>query len=139
MNAEPFGSSPQPVPLDVTALPHGLTSLELRNVDITTPPAALAAAAAPAASCVTELSDMQQQQQEGPALSMQDGFAATSSSDGGGGGRGDTGAGSSCSQRGVLQQLESFKLESCRLRTAQLQVCGCHGSPGVVDVCQHNI
>jgi hypothetical protein len=38
VSAEPFGSPPQPVPLDLLTLPRGLTALELRNVDIITPP-----------------------------------------------------------------------------------------------------
>lgn len=39
--AEPFAHPPEPVSLDLCQLPQGLTSLELRNIDVITPPAAL--------------------------------------------------------------------------------------------------
>lgn len=96
VSAEPFGNPSQPVPLDLLHLPRGLESLELRHVDIITPPALLAAAA-------------------GAVLQPEDGMAGTSAA------AGPAERGSQVEN--VLGQLECFKLESCRLRTPQLQVC----------------
>jgi hypothetical protein len=157
VNAEPFGQTPQPVPLDLLDLPPGLTHLELRNIDVTSQPADLAAAKtapgsavfdeattaaaepAVAARLVPQCCPMQRYNsqlgglQQG-GLSLGPASAGNSSSSGSATGGGSEHScwersssssgdgGSSHGSRGVLRGLESFKLESCRLRAAQLQV-----------------
>lgn len=134
VNAEPFDHAPQPVPLDLLDLPPGLTHLELRNIDVISQPADLAAAAAPypsfsaaaAAAAAAPAASAQPQKAAGLGVSigLGGGRSCSGSSDGGGVERcsscstSDGGGGA----RGMLQHLESFKLESCRLRAAQLQV-----------------
>lgn len=95
VSAEPFGSPCQPVPLDLLHLPRGLTSLELKNVDVITPPAMLAAAAGAALHQVvpgTSIAAARQAEQNRSSFES------------------------------VLNQLACLKLESCRLRNPQLQV-----------------
>eukprot|EP00878_Enallax_costatus_P036691 GHUV01041228.1.p1 GENE.GHUV01041228.1~~GHUV01041228.1.p1 ORF type:complete len:404 (+),score=134.30 GHUV01041228.1:64-1212(+) len=94
VSAEPFGLPSQPVPLDLLHLPRGLTSLELRNVDVTTPPAMLAAAADPVLQQAGSVA--------GAGVRAEQTHAANTATD-------------------VLGQLACFRLESCRLRTPQLQ------------------
>jgi hypothetical protein len=150
VNAEPFGQTPQPVPLDLLDLPPGLTHLELRNIDVTSQPAEFAeantapasavaseAAAQPAvaARLVPQCCPMRSYHSQLGGL-QQGGFNSRPTS-GGSGSSGSAAGGwseHSCqdrsssisgdrgSSRGVLRRLESFKLESCRLRAAQLQV-----------------
>lgn len=160
VNAEPFGNTPQPVPLDLLDLPPGLTRLELRNIDVTSRPADLAAAAAPqppaaaaaapaVAATVAEggtptaacwpaglaglqaAAALRQPQQPRNHFGLGSGSGSSSgvSSNSSSGGSSNNSAGR-CSEQGgsgsgvpgVLRHLESFKLESCRLRAAQLQV-----------------
>jgi hypothetical protein len=115
VNAEPFGSPPQPVALDLLHVPKGLTQLELRNVDITTSPAALIAAAASSAAGVANAAgsssapaaaaaSVQAKQQQEPAVGVLPLPRAQGGAD------------------SVLGQLACLKLESCRLRTRQLEV-----------------
>jgi len=104
VSAEPFGSPPHPIPLDLLALPPGLTSLELRNVHITTSPAALAGAA------------------EGSAIRAEPEAASSCSS---------PAVQTECIALvggSVLHHLACLKLESCRLRAPQLKVRGGWGS-----------
>lgn len=137
VNAAPFDHAPQPVPLDLLDLPPGLTHLELRNIDVISQPADLTAAAAPYPSFATAPSapqppSFQPQQQAGLEACGSTGLGGSHSGSGCTSGGSSGGAGmervSSCSSdggggmRGMLQHLESFKLESCRLRAAQLQV-----------------
>jgi hypothetical protein len=154
VNAEPFGTPPQPVALDLLHLPKGLTQLELRNIDITTSPAAfLAAGAAAADGHAFATGDSAgaptvQQQPSGAAFAAVAGSAigAASAVDAHAPQqqqqqqavgmlplprmRGDAGA--------VLGQLACLKLESCRLRTRQLQVrlhrccCCCCTCPSII-------
>uniref|UniRef100_A0A383VIH7 F-box domain-containing protein n=1 Tax=Tetradesmus obliquus TaxID=3088 RepID=A0A383VIH7_TETOB len=126
VNAEPFGSPPQPVALDLLQLPKGLTQLELRNVDITTSPAAFVAAAA-AASTLSNVSAFAQQQPGGLAFAAVAGSSSAAAAAAAGvyaqaaagmlplpRARADAAA-------AVLGQLASLKLESCRLRSRQLE------------------
>lgn len=128
VNAEPFGSPPQPVALDLLQLPRGLTQLELRNVDITTSPAAFVAAAA-AAGALSSFSASAQQQPVGVAFAAVAGSSSSAAAAAAAGGvhaqpavgmlplpraRADAAA-------AVLGQLASLKLESCRLRSRQLE------------------
>lgn len=128
VNAEPFGSPPQPVALDLLQLPRGLTQLELRNVDITTSPAAFVAAAA-AAGALSSISASAQQQPVGVAFAAVAGSSSSAAAAAAAGGvhaqpavgmlplpraRADAAA-------AVLGQLASLKLESCRLRSRQLE------------------
>lgn len=175
VHAEPFGSPPAPVPLDLLDLPPGLTHLELRNIDVITAPADLAAAAAaaagapavdltaagafaaaanaagapPTAHTISSVSyrdvrptgegcDMHaipagvwvpapaapdEESSIGDSSSsscrVSSEYGIGSSSVGGSRRSSDAGCGGAL---GVLQRLESFKLESCRLRAPQLQV-----------------
>jgi len=143
VSAEPFGSPPQPVPLDLLDLPPGLTSLELRNIDVTSHPADLMEAAAAqaaadfttvpvaaGAACFAAPHVAQgppcplQQQQQGVGCGVQ-GVCSSGASrcDGGSSGEaGGPGGSSGGGPRAVLQHLERFQLESCRLRAPQLQV-----------------
>lgn len=134
MSAEPFGSPPQPVPLDLLDLPPGLTSLELRNIDVTSHPAGLEAAAAAGADFTTApvaagFAAPQgppcplQQQQQGVGAGVQGVCSSGASRCDGGSSGAAVGPGSSGGgARAVLQQLERFQLESCRLRAPQLKV-----------------
>jgi hypothetical protein len=174
VHAEPFGSPPAPVPLDLLDLPQGLTHLELRNIDVITAPADLAAAAAaaagapavdlagagapaaaaadatgapPTARTASGVSDRVNMHTipagvwvpaaavpsvdssiSGSSISVSSVSCRVSTDCGGGGGSSSSGSGSRRSSdtggghHGVLQRLESFKLESCRLRGPQLQV-----------------
>jgi hypothetical protein len=144
VNAEPFDHAPQPVPLDLLDLPPGLTHLELRNIDVISQPADLAAAAAPYPSFATAPSapPPSQAQQQGLGLAGLEDCGSLGLGGGHSGSGSSGGAGverrSSCSSdggggaRGMLQHLESFKLESCRLRAAQLQV---NTSRSAVGIC----
>eukprot|EP00882_Tetradesmus_deserticola_P003943 GHRQ01004169.1.p1 GENE.GHRQ01004169.1~~GHRQ01004169.1.p1 ORF type:complete len:540 (+),score=233.07 GHRQ01004169.1:193-1812(+) len=137
VNAEPFRSPPQPVALNLLHLPKGLTELDLRNIDITTPPAALlaAAAAAPrrradAGSCIVTDSGCAAagQQPSGLPFAADAGSCSAAVE--------DVHADQTMQQpavgtlplpraqdeaAAVLGQLACLKLESCRLRSRQLE------------------
>jgi hypothetical protein len=135
VNAEPFGNPAQPVALDLLHLPKGLTQLELRNIDVTTSPAAFMAAAnghayaagdsagsarfqqpsgavfvavagcSSGAAAAMNAHDQQQQQPAAAGMLPLPGMGGEAAA--------------------VLGQLACLKLESCRLRTRQLQVRLC--------------